>query len=137
MPRRKKSLSERIDKALSEWGAYLGLTQSWEIGFLIVDKIDTIGPGENQAGARITVKLPYRRAEITIAKSMENYSNYDLEQSMLHELLHIPLATIMSYIQNVAGEDISSTVEDQIEDVVDFMTRVILRINYEKKGGTP
>ena len=136
MPK-KKSLSERIDKALSEWGAYLGLTQSWEIGFLLVDKLDTTGPGGHEAAARISIKLPYRRAEITVAKCMENYSNYDLEQSMLHELLHIPLATIMSYIQGAVGEDVQAIVKDQIEDVVDFMTRVILRINYEKKGGTP
>lgn len=131
--RTKKTLKERVDKYLTEWADFLGLSQTWEIDVTFVDEIDGETAGGYTPGATIDVHFPYQRASICVAKVMEEDSDYSIERSMLHELLHIPLARLLASLKLTTSVDVYDIAWNQTETVADLFTRVLLRQKYEVK----
>ena len=131
--RTKKTLKERVNKYLVEWADFLGLSQTWEIRFQIIDDIEGETAGGHMAGAVIDVIFPYQRADIQVLKSLESYSEYDIERTVLHELIHIPLSFTPAYLKGAASQEVYDTVRSQMETVADVFTRLLLRQKYEGK----
>ena len=131
--RTKKTLKERVNKYLVEWADFLGLSQTWEINFQIVDDIEGETAGGHEAGAAIAVFFPYQRADIRILKDLEGHTDYDVERSVLHELTHIPLSFILAYLKGAVTQEVYDAVWSQMETVADIFTRLLLRQKYEGK----
>lgn len=128
---------ETDQKELNELAEYLRILRNmlglhaWELKVVMAVDIESIQP-DHTILARCNVSYGRQHAMIEFAPEWKTWSQKELRDTCVHELLHCPFQSLTYVQQNVShhlspemGAFLQSTWSDQLEIVVDQITNAL------------
>lgn len=104
---KKADEKRRMERATSEverLAKFLGISQSW--GLLV--QLGDVSGGNSGSGGAIRIEWPrhYKRATLTFnEEQMDGWSNAEMEEYVLHELVHLVFAPLDDSLKDDVGDD--------------------------------